>query len=91
MIEYRIRTVIPKIMEGEMKKIEEKIRNIEKAISHNDPERNLRLGYCIAQNKKGIIKKISDVELEEIIDLKVFNGIINTQVKEIKKYEGKKS
>ncbi|MFA5714850.1 MAG: exodeoxyribonuclease VII large subunit [Candidatus Paceibacterota bacterium] len=91
MIEYRIRTVIPKIMEGEMKKIEEKIRNIEKAISHNDPERNLRLGYCIAQNKKGIIKKISDVELEEIIDLKVFNGIINTQVKEIKKHEGKKS
>ena len=90
MIEYRIRTVIPKILEGEMKKIEEKIRNIEKTIYHNDPERNLKLGYCIAQNKKGIIKKVSDVELEEIIDLKVYNGIINTQVKEIKKHEGKK-
>ncbi len=91
LLEYRIKTVIPKILEGELKKLEEKLKNIEKTISQNDPERNLKLGYCIAQNKKGIIKKISDVELEEIIDLKVSNGIINTQVKKIQKYEGKKS
>lgn len=90
-LEYRIKTVIPKILEGEMRKIEEKIRNIEKTIYHNDPERNLKLGYCIAQNKKGIIKRINDVELEEMVDLKVFNGIINTQVKKIQKHEGKKS
>jgi len=91
MLEYRIKTVIPKILEGEMRKIEEKIRNIEKTIYHNDPERNLKLGYCIAQNKKGIIKLTGDVELEEMVDLKVFNGIINTQVKKIQKYERKKS
>lgn len=91
MIEYRIKIAIPKILEGEMRKIKEKIENIEKIIYHNDPERNLKLGYCIATNEKGIIKKINDVKVEDIIDLKVFDGVINTQVKKIQKYEGKKS
>jgi len=91
MIEYRIKTVIPKILEGEMRKIREKIQNIEKTIYHNDPERNLKLGYCIATNEKGIIKKINDVKVEDIVNLKVFDGIINTQVKKIQKHERKKS
>ena len=91
MIEYRIKTVIPKILEGEMRKIKEKIESIEKTIYHNDPERNLKLGYCIATNEKGIIKKVDDVKVEDIVDLKVFDGVINTQVKKIQKYERKKS
>ena len=91
MIEYRIKTVIPKILDSEIKKIKEKIDNIERVINQNDPERNLRLGYSIVTNSKGIIKKVSDVKIDEIIDIKVFDGIINTQIKKIKKYEGKKS
>jgi len=91
MIEYKIKTIVPKILENEIRKAKEKMESMEKVIMNNDPERNLKLGYCIAQNKKGIIKNIKDVELEEMIDLKVFDGIINTQVKKIQKYEGKKS
>ena len=91
MIEYRIKSVIPKILENEIDKMRDKLENIEKIINQNDPERNLKLGYCIATNKKGVIKNINDVKVEDIIDLKVFNGIINTQIKKIQKNEGKKS
>ncbi|MFA5169706.1 MAG: exodeoxyribonuclease VII large subunit [Candidatus Paceibacterota bacterium] len=91
MIEYKIKTIVPKILENEIKKVKEKMESMERVIINNDPERNLKLGYCIARNEKGIIKNIKDVKLEEVVDLKVFDGIINTQVKKIQKYEGKKS
>ena len=91
MIEFRIKSVIPKILENEIGKMRDKLENIEKIINQNDPERNLKLGYCIATNKKGVIKDINNVEVEDIIDLKTYNGIINTQVKKIQKNEGKKS
>lgn len=91
MIEFRIKSVIPKILENEISKMKDKLENIEKIINQNDPERNLKLGYCIANSKKGVIKNINDVKVEDIIDLKVYNGIINTQVKKIQKNEGKKS
>jgi exonuclease VII large subunit len=91
MIEYKIKTVVPKILENEIKKVKEKMESMERVIINNNPERNLKLGYCIARNEKGIIKNIKDVKLEEVVDLKVFDGIINTQVKKIQKYERKKS
>lgn len=91
MIEYKIRTVVPRLLENEIRKMREKMVNMEKVVLNNDPARNLKLGYCIAQGKKGIIKSVKDVESGEMIGLKVFDGIINTQVKNIKKNEGKKS
>jgi exodeoxyribonuclease VII large subunit len=91
MLEFRIKSVIPKILESEIDKMKNKLENIEKIINQNDPERNLKLGYCIANSKKGVIKNINDVKVEDIIDLKVYNGIINTQVKKIQKNERKKS
>lgn len=91
MIEFRIKTVIPKILENEINKMKDKLENVEKIINQNDPERNLKLGYCIATSKKGVIKNINNIEVEDIIDLKVYNGTINTQVKKIQKNEGKKS
>lgn len=91
MLEFRIKSVIPKILESQIDKMKNKLENIEKTISQNDPERNLKLGYCIANGKKGVIKNINDVKVEDIVDLKVYNGIINTQVKKIQKNERKKS
>jgi exodeoxyribonuclease VII large subunit len=91
MMEFRIKSVIPKILENEIGKMKDKLESIEKIINQNNPERNLKLGYCIANNKKGVIKNIDNVKIEDIIDLKVYNGIINTQVKKIQKHERKKS
>jgi exodeoxyribonuclease VII large subunit len=90
MMEFRIKSVIPKILESEIDKMRERLENLEKTINQNNPERNLKLGYCIANSKKGVIKNIDDVKVEDIIDLKVYNGIINTQVKKIQKNERKK-
>lgn len=86
-IEYKIIKFVPSILENQINKIKEKIINMERIIKYNNPERNLKLGYCIAENKKGIIKKIEDVSLGEEIDLKIYNGKINLKVN--KKY-GKK-
>lgn len=91
MIEFRIKSVIPKILENEIKKMGNQLENYEKIINQNNPERNLKLGYCIATSKKGVIKNIDNVAVEDIIDLKVYNGVINTQVKKIQKNERKKS
>lgn len=91
MTEYKIKTVIPRLLENEIGKVKEKLESMERVIANNDPERNLKLGYCIASGKKGIIKNIKDVKLEDVVDLKVFDGTINTQVKKINKYEKRKS
>lgn len=90
MLEYKIRTVVPKMMENSFGKIKERLDNIERTVSHNDPERNLRLGYCIAVKGEKIIKSVDSVKPEEEVDLRVFDGTITTQVKKIK-HEGKKS
>jgi exonuclease VII large subunit len=88
-IEYKIEKVIPKRLENEIKKIGERIKNIEGIIKYNDPQRNLKLGYCITRNEKGIIKSIKSVKENEDIDIMLYDGIINSKIKKI--YERKKS
>lgn len=88
-IEYKVINILPGIIKREIDKIKEKINNIEKLIKYNDPERNLRLGYCIAKKNNKIIKSIKDVNIEEDIELMLHNGMINSKIKKI--YERKKS
>ncbi|MFA5228484.1 MAG: exodeoxyribonuclease VII large subunit [Candidatus Paceibacterota bacterium] len=88
-IEYKIREVIPKKMEGEINRIKERIINTERVIKYNNPQRNLKLGYCIAKNNNNkIIKSVKDVRVEEDIELMLSNGTINSKIKKI--YERKK-
>ena len=62
------------------------LQNIEKIVEFNNPERNLRLGYSIAVLKGKIIRKTGDAKIGEILDVRVSDGIINSQIKNIKKY-----
>lgn len=62
------------------------IMHVEQIIKANDPKRNLKLGYTIVRSGGKIIKGISFVKLKDILDLEVVDGIINTEVKNIKKY-----
>lgn len=87
-IEYKIKEVIPKAIEGEIDRIRERISSMERVIKYNDPQRNLKLGYCIAKKNDRIIKSIKDVKIEEDIDLMLSNGVINSKVNKI--YERKK-
>ncbi|MCK5044194.1 exodeoxyribonuclease VII large subunit [Candidatus Parcubacteria bacterium] len=61
------------------------IESREKIISSNNPERQLKLGYCLAYAKGKIIKKTKDVKIGEDFDLQLVDGIINSEVKNIKK------
>jgi exodeoxyribonuclease VII large subunit len=64
---------------------EEKIKNIEKVINLNSPERNLKLGYSITTCNGKIIRKIDETEVGQIIDIRVSDGLIASEVKNIKK------
>lgn len=71
---------IVKNFELHIKKINEKIKTIEKEISYSDPKRQLKLGYSIATFNGKIIKSIDDVGLEDKIDLEVSDGIIKSKI-----------
>ena len=89
MIEYKVINILPGIMKREIERIKDNMNNIEKIIKYNNPERNLKLGYCIAKNKKGVMKKVEDFKKEEDFDLVIYNGSINAKINKI--YERKKS
>lgn len=66
-------------------KVKQKLANTEKLVNLNSPERNLKLGYSIASSNGKIIRKTSDVRIGEEIDLKVSDGVISSEIKNINK------
>lgn len=68
-----------------LENINRQVELMEKIIYNNNPERQLKLGYCLARIKDKIIKDIKDVKIGENFDLQVVDGIINSEVKNIKK------
>ncbi|MCX6723986.1 MAG: exodeoxyribonuclease VII large subunit [Candidatus Staskawiczbacteria bacterium] len=70
-------------------RVNEKLKNAEKIISINNPERQLALGYSIATIKGKIIKKINDVKIGQSLEIKISDGSITSEIKEAKTY-GKK-
>jgi len=65
-------------------RIGEKIRNLEKIIAVNNPERQLKLGYSIATINGKIIRKINEVKIGQKLDVKVSDGIITSEINNIK-------
>ena len=55
----------------------------QKAIESNNPERQLKLGYSIARHNGKIIRRTGDVKTGDILDLRVSDGTINTEIKNI--------
>ncbi len=65
--------------------VDNKIFNIKKIINSHNPERQLKLGYSITKHKKMLIKNIKDVKIGDDIEVQVFNGFIQSKVKNINK------
>ncbi len=63
----------------------QQIKTREKTILSNNPERQLKLGYCLAYAKGKIMKKTEDVKIGQDFDLQLVDGIINSEVKNINK------
>ena len=64
--------------------INEQLKNAEKIIEINNPERQLKLGYSIATVNGKIIRKTKDVKVGGEVDIKVSDGIISAEVNRIK-------
>lgn len=61
------------------------IVNVHKFLTTNNPGRLLRLGYSIVRSSGGkIIKKISQIETDQLIDVWVEDGIFESKVTKIK-------
>jgi exodeoxyribonuclease VII large subunit len=56
------------------------IKNIEKAISSYNPERQLKLGYSIARHNGKLIKSVKNVNIGEDIDVQVSDGSIQSKI-----------
>ena len=65
--------------------ISQRLEHSVKIIELNNPERQLRLGYSIASHYGKIIKRVDDAKIGENIDLRVIDGKIISEVKNINK------
>jgi exodeoxyribonuclease VII large subunit len=64
-------------------KMRASLQKFEKIIELNNPERNLKLGYSIATFNGKIIRKTNDVKIGQDVNIKIFDGIITSEVKKI--------
>lgn len=66
---------------GLLTKAKQSLEYATKNINLNNPEHQLKLGYSIAMLGEKIIRKIEDVEIGNILNIKVSNGKISSQIK----------
>lgn len=64
--------------------ISQQLESAGKVIYSNNPERQLKLGYSIARCQGKIVKTIKNVKLKDNLDIRVVDGNIISEVKEIK-------
>lgn len=74
-----------------LSRVNQQIEYAEKVVNLNDPERQLMLGYSIASCEGMIIKRVKDVKIRDNIDLRVVDGTIISEVKNINKITKKKN
>jgi exodeoxyribonuclease VII large subunit len=68
----------------------QQLKNVIRTINDNDPERQLKLGYSLAFYNNKIIRSVDEVSKGDNIDLKIKDGKIISQVKDINKKTNKK-
>jgi exonuclease VII large subunit len=84
-LEYKVKQVLPKILENRLAQFKQRISLAEKIINQSNPERNLKLGYCLARKNGKIVRKISDISVGNNLDIQVFDGTLLSEIKKITK------
>lgn len=85
-IKEELKTAANKITSSfgaEIRIIKERIGNISDKISHNSPERQLKLGYSIARIEEKIIRSVKNIGLGDNIDIQLNDGNLKAEVKNI--------
>jgi len=67
-----------------LQRINEKLEQAEKIIYLNNPDRQLKMGYSITTLNGKIVRKINEVKIGQDIEIKILDGIIESEVKNIK-------
>ncbi len=88
-LEYKVREGLLRIIEKEISDLRTRIERFQSVVLSNDPRRNLALGYSIARKSGKIIRSIRNINVEDVIDLEVSDGIIKSKVNERKKSKSK--
>ena len=82
-IRKTLKNLLDSLLKNFQKKIEKtnnSLDNIEKEIKILDPARQLKLGYSIASIDGKIIKRVKQVNSEDIVDIQVSDGKIKSKV-----------
>ena len=66
-----------------LQNIKEQIKNAEDQIKLNNPERQLRLGYSLVSLKGQIVRSVKNIKAGEMVDIKVSDGELKSEVKKI--------
>ena len=66
-----------------MNGIDQQLEYSEKLIVRDNPERQLHLGYSIAVCSGKVVRSTKDVKVGTDINIKVSDGIVNSEVKNI--------
>ncbi len=85
-IDFKLKDSLSRIVSGMklmISNLSQKISYAEKAVSLNNPERQLSLGYAIASVGGKVIRKARDVSVGDDFELRVSDGKINSEVKKI--------
>ena len=85
-IKNNIDSSCDKILSGlelQISKMGQQLQHAERLVSSNNPERQLRLGYSIVVCDGKVIRSIKDVNVGSNINLKVSDGTIASEVKNI--------
>ena len=62
----------------------ERIKSYEKITIMSNPERQLGIGYSIAFLGGKVLKSVKDVNIEDMVDIKMADGALKTKVNNIK-------
>ncbi|HOS87948.1 MAG TPA: exodeoxyribonuclease VII large subunit [Candidatus Pacearchaeota archaeon] len=79
-LKQKICQVLPKMLEYQISIYKQKLNYAESVIVHNNPEKNLKLGYSLARVNGKIVRQVENVKIGDVLDLQVFNGIIASKV-----------
>jgi exonuclease VII large subunit len=69
------------------KNLSNQIDNLEKRVLNNDPEKQLSLGYSMIFSNKKIVKTVKGFKKDDLLELKVCDGSMESIIKKIIKNE----
>lgn len=82
-----IRSIIKNFGRITLARTQNRLAEIERIVSSYNPERQLNLGYSITRHNGKIVKSVRSISIGEGINTQILDGIINSEVKSIKKGE----